>query len=131
MALVTLKKRAEFLRLRGGARCATPSFVLETRPREAIEGKAAKAPALAPIPAVARFGFTVTKQMGGAVERNRIKRRLKAIAADLASRAHPNHDYVVIARKQALDMPFEALRKDFERALTRVHQPGAGARRKT
>lgn len=130
MALVTLKKRAEFLRLRGGARCATPSFVLETRPREATS-RAVEASVLAELPPVARFGFTVTKQMGGAVERNRIKRRLKAIAADLASRANPNHDYVVIARKPALDMPFEALRKDFERALARVHQPGAAARRKT
>src|SRR5689334_21054234 len=69
--LATLKRRPEFQRVRTGARWATPAFVLEGKRREA------PAPALAPAGA-ARFGFTVSKQVGGAVERNRIKRRLKA-----------------------------------------------------
>jgi ribonuclease P protein component len=116
LALVTLKKRAEFLRIRGGARCATPSFVLETKPRPAPE---AVAPGEGAGP---RFGFTVTKQIGGAVERNRIKRRLRAAVSLLeAGKAVSNHDYVLIARAGALSRPFTDLQKDLERALQRVH----------
>jgi ribonuclease P protein component len=114
--LATLKKRSEFLRLRGGARFATPSFVMETRPRTAA----------APSSETARFGFTVTKKLGGAVVRNRIRRRLKAAVAQVASTlAHPHHDYVIVARLQALDRPFDDLKKDLERALQRVHHPAA------
>ncbi len=112
MKLTTLKKRAEFLRIRGGTRCPTPPFVLETRRR--IEPDAEKTPP--------RFGFTVTKAIGGAVERNRIRRRLKAAVLAVAdAAARPGQDYVVIARKAALDLPFETLKKDLERAFHRVH----------
>jgi ribonuclease P protein component len=68
MRLVTLKRRAEFLRVRGGSRWTTPGFVLEGRAR----GEPGHAPS------TARFGFTVTKRMGKATVRNRIRRRLKA-----------------------------------------------------
>lgn len=116
MQVARLKKRSEFLRLRGGARFATPSFVMETRPRTAA----------APSPATARFGFTVTKKLGGAVVRNRIRRRLKAAVALVAGTlALPHHDYVIVARPQALDRPFDDLKKDLERALQRVHHPAA------
>ena len=116
MKLTTLKKRSEFLRIRGGARCPTPPFVLETKPR--LESAAACAPP--------RFGFTVTKAMGGAVERNRIRRRLKAaVTAIAATAAQPGRDYVLIARKNALDIPFDALKKDLERAFHRVHHAPA------
>ena len=116
MRMTTLKKRSEFLRLRGGARFATPSFVMETRPR------------ISPLisPDGPRFGFTVTKKLGGAVIRNRIRRRLKAaIALVAAPLARPNHDYVIVARREALDRPFADLKKDLERALQRVHHPAA------
>lgn len=123
LALVTLKKRAEFLRIRGGARCATPSFVLETKPRSPDSPvKAGRSTVSAVGPAAARFGFTVTKQMGGAVERNRIKRRLRAAVGLLGEGAtRANHDYVLIARTGALSRPFADLQKDLERALQRVH----------
>lgn len=112
MKLTTLKKRAEFLRIRGGARCPTPPFVLETKPRTDPDAATAKP----------RFGFTVTKAIGGAVERNRIRRRLKAAVAAVAdAAARPGQDYVLIARKAALDLPFETLKKDLERAFHRVH----------
>jgi ribonuclease P protein component len=113
VAFATLKKRSEFLRLRGGARCATPSFVVETKPRP-VEEAAIGGP---------RFGFTVTKQMGGAVKRNRIKRRLRAAVQLTADQARASHDYVLIARVQAFDRPFEDIKRDLERALQRVHQP--------
>ena len=116
MRVTTLKKRSEFLRLRGGARFATPSFVVETRPRvPPAEGRDGP-----------RFGFTVTKKLGGAVVRNRIRRRLKAAIALVAGGlARPQHDYVIVARREALDRPFADLKKDLERALQRVHHPAA------
>lgn len=122
MAIETLKKRAEFLRVRGGARFATPSFVLETRPRSASDGAS---PDLTDANG-ARFGFTVTKKLGGAVDRNRIRRRLKAAIDELAPRlALPGHDYVLIARAAARERAFTDVKKDLERAFQRVHHPAA------
>ncbi|MGE0024116.1 MAG: ribonuclease P protein component [Hyphomicrobium sp.] len=116
MAVRTLKKRAEFLRLRGGARFATPSFVLETRPREQGSDGVEEA----------RFGFTVTKKLGGAVMRNRIRRRLRAAVSAVAPRlARAGHDYVVVARPAAYDRAFAEIKKDLERALQRVHHAAA------
>jgi ribonuclease P protein component len=109
--LATLKRRAEFLRVRTGARWATPAFVLEGKPRSD------------PMPAaVPRFGFTVSKQIGGAVERNRVKRRLKAAVRDvLSEHARQDFDYVLIARRAALDVAFASLVSDLVLALKRVH----------
>lgn len=118
MPVVTLKTRAEFLAVRGGARCATPAFVLETKPRSAQQGG---------VPTGPRFGFTITKKLGNAVVRNRIRRRLKAALEPLTGQhAAATHDYVVIARLPAFDIPFALLQKDLERALQRVHHAGAG-----
>ena len=90
--LVTLKKRPEFLRLRGGRRWSCPAFAIETRP--ALPVAAGVAVASGP-----RFGFTVTKAMGNAVARNRIRRRLKAAVTEAGvSLGHVGHDYVLIAR---------------------------------
>jgi ribonuclease P protein component len=123
--LATLKRRAEFLRVRTGARWATSVFVLEGRRRDM--------PAL---PETPRFGFTVSKQVGGAVERNRIRRRLKAaVRGILPDHARPDFDYVLIARRPALDAAFTVLVSELVEALQRVHarrprtrQP-AGSRR--
>ena len=120
MKLQTLKKRAEFLRLRGGARWACDCFALETRPRQAAEHRANAKPA----PQGPRFGFTVTKAMGNAVVRNRIRRRLKAAVQALEpDAAKANHDYVLIARTAAHAREFSQLKKALEQALQRVHHP--------
>lgn len=133
MAVETLKKRAEFLRLRGGARFATPSFVLETRPSEVHSVAPAQADAAADgvemagaEPADIRFGYTVTKKLGGAVVRNRIRRRLKAAVSLVAPKlALAGHDYVLVARPAAYDRAFADIKKDLERALQRVHHAAA------
>ena len=115
--LRTLQKRAEFLRLRGGARWVTPAFILETKPREiAVDSKTA----------TARFGFTVTKKLGGAVVRNRIRRRLKeAVRLSAGPFCSSTHDYVLIAREGALKRRFADLQGDVRLALQRVHASGA------
>lgn len=116
LTLITLKKRAEFLRVRGGARWASPSFVLEAKPR--VECDKPSSPP--------RFGFTVTKRLGNAVIRNRIRRRLReatrVVAPDLAQ---AGFDYVLIARTRACDQPFRELTVELEQALGRVHRSQA------
>jgi len=119
--LATLKRRSEFLRIRKGARFATPVFVLEAKRRvnetEDSPGQGA------------RFGFTVSKQVGIAVERNRIKRRLKAAVRDVVrDHARSDFDYVLIARRAALDAGFAVLVSDLIKALGRIHaKPGERA----
>jgi ribonuclease P protein component len=109
--LPTLKSRPEFLAVRGGRRSSTPAFLIEVRERSTAENGG-----------TARFGFTITKKMGNAVTRNRIRRRLKAaFAAAAKDRARPSCDYVVIARHAALDRPFAALLEDVARAFTSLH----------
>jgi ribonuclease P protein component len=112
----TLKRRSEFLRTRKGTRAATPCFVLEAKHREdSTKPAAAEGP---------RFGFTVSKAVGKAVERNRIKRRLKAAVRDVVcEHARRDFDYVLIARRAALDVRFAALVADLVKALKRAHAP--------
>lgn len=114
--LTTLKVRAEFLAVRGGVRASVPSCLIEGRRRrgdaaEAING--------------ARFGFTVTKKLGNAVTRNRIRRRLKAAIRELApGRAKPDHDYVVVARAAAFDRAYADIRGDLEKAFEILGRSG-------
>jgi ribonuclease P protein component len=77
-----------------------------------------------------RYGLTVTKKVGHATERNRIKRRLRAAvqeAADDASLANLDVDVVVIGRRDILTADYEALIADLRRALGQVTKP-KGAR---
>jgi ribonuclease P protein component len=69
-----------------------------------------------------RVGFTVSKKVGNAAERNRVRRRLREVVR-LAPQAplRPGYDYVLIGRRTALNLPFERLLEDFGRALGRVH----------
>lgn len=74
-----------------------------------------------PSQAPPRFGFTVTKQSGGAVQRNRIRRRLKeALRLLNPLPARPSHDYVILARPEALSMPFRTLQAEIVRALGKI-----------
>ena len=69
-----------------------------------------------------RFGFTVSKKVGNAVERNRVRRRLREIVRlSDADRMRSGHDYVLIGRRAALKVPFARIAEDFEGALRRVH----------
>ena len=105
--LVTLKRRAEFLRVADARRkFATPGLVLQSAPRPGGD---------------LRVGYTVSRKVGNAVVRNRAKRRLRAAAAIvLADHAVAGHDYVVIGREATPARPFPALRQDLETALRRL-----------
>jgi ribonuclease P protein component len=66
-------------------------------------------------------GFTVSRKVGNAVVRNRVRRRLRAAAAAvLSARARPGFDLVLIGRTAAMAHPFERLKRDLEAALGRL-----------
>ena len=97
-----LKKRKDYMKVARGSRTPRRGFLLQSirRPEEAVDGAEADA----------RFGFTVTKKMGNAVVRNRIRRRLKeAVRLVGAAAADPQRDFVLVGRRPALDMPFSDL----------------------
>ena len=121
-AIGRLKTRSEFLYVKGGTRFTTPSLVLQARRRT---------PASAVTSNLARFGFTATKSLGGAVVRNRARRRLKE-AVRLTGPAHAaeGYDYVLIARGGTVQRPFTELIKDLERALAKVHEPSSAKTRR-
>lgn len=74
----------------------------------------------------ARLGFTVTKRVGNAVVRNRVRRRLKEAARlNLAEQPLTGVDLVLIGREGTRGRSFAALREDLRRALAKV---GAGVK---
>ena len=102
-----LRQRADFLAAASGTKVPATAFVLQARKR-ADEG---------PI----RFGFTVSKKVGNAVERNRVRRRLRDIVRrSRTDRMQSGHDYVLIGRRAALKVPFARMAQDFEGALRRL-----------
>jgi ribonuclease P protein component len=104
-----LTKRAEFQRVSRGRRSPTETFTLQFRRREEGDGEAGGG---------VRVGLTVTKSVGGAVERNRVRRRLKeALRAAAPLEAESDHDYVLVARREALGRRFAALVDDVRHAF--------------
>ena len=118
-----LTKRAEFQRVSRGRRVSVETFTLQSRRREETGREA--------VPG-ARVGLTVTKGVGGAVDRNRVRRRLKeALRAAAPLEAERDHDYVLMARREALGRLFAALVDDVRtafRAAWRGDADGGGRR---
>ncbi len=110
-SLTLLKKRADFLRVAQGRRHSTPGFVVQMarQPQD--------------MAAPPRIGFTVSRKVGNAVIRNRVRRRLKAAARQVFfEAAQAGCDYVVVARRPALTRPFECLLDDLRGALIKLGQ---------
>ena len=103
-----LTKRSEFLRAARGNRAGRPGLALQA---VAASGE---------LPGV---GLTVSKQCGNAPERSRIKRRLRAAAGACAMAFRPQHDYVILGRREALETPFADLLRDLGQLIERVHNP--------
>lgn len=107
-----LTRRPEFLAVAASSlRFATPSVVVQARP-----GSDTASP-----DAAARFGFTATRKLGGSVQRNRARRRLKAAAAALApAHAKPGTDYVFVARAGVFGRAWPDLLRDVALAMDRA-----------
>jgi ribonuclease P protein component len=111
-----LTKRPEFLAAAAGRRFHTERMTLQGRLRDTD----------AQDDVGLRFGFTVTKKVGHATERNRIKRRLRAAAYEAgASHADTPADVVVVGRRGALSATYGVLVADIDRALGVVTRPKA------
>ena len=113
MRLARLKTRRDFLRVADTrARFVTPGLILQIRRHGADEA--------ATLPSI-RVGFTVSKKVGNAVVRNRVRRRLRAAAdAVIAQCGKPHRDYVLIGRRESEDRPYADLLGDIETALART-----------
>lgn len=72
-----------------------------------------------PEPRATRFGFIVSKQVGTAVVRNTVRRRLKAACAEVMPAVRPGSDVVIRALPSAATAPFVELRDEVERCLSR------------
>jgi ribonuclease P protein component len=107
-----LKNRADFLRAQRCVRKSTAGLTLEACPTPETDARKGRF----------RLGFTASRKVGGAVERNRAKRRLRAAAqAILPGSAQECTDYVLIARTATLERPFPDLLKDLVSALAAAH----------
>ncbi|MBB43880.1 MAG: ribonuclease P protein component [Rhodospirillaceae bacterium] len=116
--LQRLKQRREFLDVaEKGVKFATPGLVLQALKRSS----ACKHPFVSAEAGSIRVGFTVTKKIGNAVIRNRVKRRLRAAAtAVLPAVAKKGFDFVLIGRAHTKNRLYEDLTKDLKDALKRV-----------
>jgi ribonuclease P protein component len=104
-----LKRRKDFLAAAAGASVSTPGFVVQELRRKGG--------------GPARVGFTVSRKVGGAVERNRVRRQLREVVRlSAATSLNPGSDYVVVGRRAALDIPFVRLTVDFAGALRRLEK---------
>ena len=120
LSMERLKRRTDFRAAASGIRAPGSAFVLQARPRADAGG--------------ARVGFTVTRQVGNAVERNRVRRRLRELVRlATAGSLHQGHDYVLIGRRGALSLPFGEMMHELDAALRRIHAQkpeGTGGARK-
>jgi ribonuclease P protein component len=106
--LTIIRKRADFVAANSGKRAATPGFVLLVRDRRDADP-------------VKRVGFTVTKKIGGAVVRNRMKRRFRALAREIVPiQGVAGADHVMIGRSSGIERDFALLRADLTGALARL-----------
>ena len=108
-----LKRRRDFLAAANGASVSTPGFIVQERKRG--DG--------GPV----RIGFTVSRKVGGAVERNRLRRQLRELVRLSATTGlNAGSDYVLVGRRAGLEIPFVRLTVDFAGALKRLEKKRAG-----
>jgi ribonuclease P protein component len=115
--LETIRKRADFLAANAGKRASGPGFTLLHLPVDVANRGL-------------RFGFTVTKKIGTATERNRIRRRLKEAVRKAASGiGEARGDFVVLARREAINVEFAVLVAGLAKAIAMLLAGGGAVSR--
>ncbi|MGL5784312.1 MAG: ribonuclease P protein component [Alphaproteobacteria bacterium] len=101
-----MKKRRQFLAVSGGKKWVAPAFILQ-------KGQAASSDT------TPSFGFVVTRKMGKAVVRNRVRRRFKEAIRGLLKEGFPVQlaHYVCVARGEAREISFPVLLEQLRRAF--------------
>ena len=103
-----IKKRSDFLAANRGKRYATPGFVLLVKDRQDDQLEI-------------RLGITITKKVGNAVVRNRMRRRFRALAREmLAEKGKAGADHILIGRDGGIERDFGELRTDMAKALDKL-----------
>ena len=98
-----IRKRSEYVRIQQGARGRkTPHFILLSSPPKTTH---------------TRLGVTVSRRVGNAVERNRVKRRVREFFRLHRNKLQPAADLVVIARTGAQELSFQDVAKELAVAL--------------
>ena len=121
-AVARLVKRAQFVAAARGRRINSERLTVQALSR---------APDGAEVAGL-RVGLTLTKKVGHATERNRIRRRLRSAVAEAAwPFAAASLDIVVVGRREALSAPYGSLVDDLARALSVVARPGAASGSRT
>ena len=116
--LAIMRKRADFLAANRGLRIARPGFVLLVRPNSESDNSSDARPGQQ---LGKRYGITVTKKIGNAVVRNRMKRRFRELLrAALPERGLPDHDHVLIGREGGIERDFALLGEELAHALERA-----------
>ena len=105
-----LKKRSSYKAVAAhGVRYVSTAFILQV-------GKKMK-----DTPDMIRFGFTTSRKVGGAVERNRVRRQLKELARQvIAPHIERGRDYVLVGRRRALKTPFQAMVLEAQKAMRKL-----------
>ena len=126
LTLQHLRQRREFVNVaKKGRKYAAPGLVLQALNR--LDDQCSN-DGLATSSALVRIGFTVTRKVGNAVVRNRVRRRLRAAASQIAPiHFKGNFDLVLIGRAETKDRNFEELKQDLLKALNHVEAYETGS----
>lgn len=115
--ITVLAKRSDFLRIAGAnKKWVSDSMIVQVAKMPEPDASDFSDDSLG-----IRVGYTASKRVGNAVQRNRAKRRLREVVRQLLwDKGKKGHDYVLIARTAILDMPFDQLIRDFSWCFKRL-----------
>jgi ribonuclease P protein component len=128
-ARLRLKQRRDFLRVQqSGQKHHVRNFLVFVAPREPVKDAPASPPDAPDAELPTRLGITITRKIGNAVTRNRIKRLVREVFRRNRSRLPSGLDLVWVAKRQAAEVEYDEVVADFEALISRpLRRRGARA----